>query len=243
MGKPVALVTGSSRGIGAATALRLAQQGYSICLNYRSNHTAAQLVLEKLEALSCDVISVQADLSADDEVCQLFERIDQHFGRLDALVNNAGRLLTQSTILGVTSERLDTLFRSNVHSAFYCCREAVKRMSTEHGGQGGAIVNVSSAAARLGSAGEYIDYASTKGAMDTLTVGLAQEVARQGIRVNGVRPGFIDTDMHADGGEPRRIERVAPDIPLGRGGKVSEVAEAIAFLVSGQSSYLSLIHI
>lgn len=237
MTKPVVLVTGSSRGIGAATALLLAQQGYSVCLNYRHNQQAADAILQQLLNQGNNAISVQANLSNDNEVCQLFKHIDQHFGRLDALVNNAGRLLPQGTILDVNSERLDTLFRNNVNSAFFCCREAVKRMSTDHGGQGGCIVNVSSAAARLGAAGEYIDYAATKGAMDTLTIGLAQEVAQQGIRVNSVRPGFIDTDMHTDGGEPGRIERIKSNIPLQRGGQAAEVAAAIGFLVSEQSSY------
>jgi NAD(P)-dependent dehydrogenase (short-subunit alcohol dehydrogenase family) len=232
-----ALITGSSRGIGAATALLLGQQGYSICINYLRNKDAAEGIVAQLQKLGVTAISMRADVSDEGQVCKLFEHIDNKLGRLNALVNNAGVLLPQSTILGVSTERLNTLFRSNVNSAFLCCREAVKRMSTELGGPGGCIVNVSSAAARLGSPGEYIDYAASKGAIDTLTVGLALEVAQQGIRVNGVRPGFIDTDMHADGGEPGRIERVKSAIPLQRGGEASEVAATIAFLLSENSSY------
>jgi len=235
--KKIALITGSSRGIGAATALRLAADGYDICINYVKNQQEAESILAKVIAAGVNAIAIKADVSQEDEVVKLFEQIDSELGSLTALVNNAGILLPQMRLEQMTADRINNLFSTNVTSYFLCCRAAIKRMSTNHGGDGGAIVNVSSAAARLGSAGEYIDYAATKGAIDTLTIGLSQEIAAEGIRVNGVHPGFIDTQMHADGGEPNRIERVKKQIPLQRGGKAEEVAAAIAWLLSNQASY------
>ncbi|MFZ6875411.1 SDR family oxidoreductase [Undibacterium sp. Di27W] len=235
----VALVTGGSRGIGAATAKQLAAAGYAVCINYLHNHAAAQQVVQDILAQGGQAIAIQADVAIESEVQRLFIELDQQLGRLDALVNNAGILLPQSRLEDLTAERINRLFNTNVCSYFLCCREAVLRMSTRHGGQGGAIVNVSSAASRLGSPNEYIDYAATKGAIDTLSKGLSLEVAEEGIRVNCVRPGFIDTDMHTDGGEPDRLQRVKANIPLKRGGEASEVAAAISFLLSDAASYIT----
>ena len=233
----VALITGSSRGIGAATAVRLAADGFDICVNYMSNETAANEVVSQIQTLGRKAIAVMADVSKDQDVVKLFKMIDTQFGRLDALANNAGVLLPQIRVENVTEERVNKLLSTNITSYFLCCREAVKRMSNKYSGNGGTIVNVSSAAARLGSGGEYVDYAATKGAIDTLTLGLATEVAAEGIRVNGVRPGFIYTDMHRDGGEPERVDSIKHQLPLQRGGHVEEVAAAIAWLVSDESSY------
>ncbi|MFZ6744022.1 SDR family oxidoreductase [Undibacterium sp. JH2W] len=235
----VALVTGGSRGIGAATARQLAAAGYAVCINYLHNHAAAQQVVQDILSQGGQAITIQADVAIESEVLRLFTELDQQLGRLDALVNNAGILLPQSRLEDLTAERINRLFNTNVCSYFLCCREAVLRMSTRHGGKGGAIVNVSSAASRLGSPNEYIDYAATKGAIDTLSKGLSLEVAEEGIRVNCVRPGFIDTDMHADGGEPDRLQRVKASIPLKRGGEASEVAAAISFLLSDAASYIT----
>lgn len=238
--KKVALVTGASRGIGAATATLLAEQGYNLCINYRQNHAIAKQLAENLHhQYGGKIIAVQTDVSQESEVKKLFEQIDKQLGELTALVNNAGILLPQTTIEDITADRVNRLLQTNVTSYFLCCREAVKRMSQKHGGQGGAIVNVSSAASRIGSAGEYIDYAASKGAIDTLTKGLAVEVGNQGIRVNAVRPGFIDTDMHADGGELERITRIAPTLPMQRGGTPEEVAQAIVWLLSDAAGYVT----
>lgn len=235
----VALITGASRGIGAATALALAEAGFDICINYKSNKKAAERVALKVTELGKKVVIVRADVSKEDEVNFLFNEVDEKLGRLTALINNAGILLPQTRVEDITAERLNTLLTTNVTSYFLCCREAIKRISIRHGGKGGSIVNVSSAAARLGAANEYIDYAATKGAIDTLTTGLSIEVADDEIRVNCVRPGFINTTMHADGGEPDRINRVRANIPLKRGGEPSEVASAIAYLVSDDASYVT----
>jgi NAD(P)-dependent dehydrogenase (short-subunit alcohol dehydrogenase family) len=237
--KKIALITGASRGIGAATAKHLARLGYDICINYKNNDAAAQNIVEAVKTMGIHAIAVKADVSVESEVVQLFAQIDRQLGPLTALVNNAGMLLPQSRLENTNAERINILFNNNVTSYFLCCRETIKRMSTKHGGNGGAIVNVSSAAARLGSANEYIDYAATKGAIDTLTIGLAAELAAEAIRVNAVRPGFIYTDMHADGGETNRIERVKANIPLGRGGQPEEVAAAIAWLLSDEASYVT----
>ena len=237
--KKLVLVTGGSRGIGAATARQLAQLGYMVIVNYLRNHAAATQLVHDITNQGGQAFALQADVSVEADVLRLFASIDQQFGRLDALVNNAGILLPQGRVEEVTAERINRLFTSNVTSCFLCCREAVKRMSVKHGGSGGAIVNVSSAASRLGSPNEYVDYAATKGAIDTLTRGLSLEVADEGIRVNCVRPGFIDTEMHADGGEPDRIDRVKANIPLKRGGEASEVAAAIVFLLSDAASYIT----
>ena len=233
----VAIINGSSRGIGAATALRMASDGYAICVNFFRNKKHAEDVVAKITALGSRAIAVQADVSAEADVKLLFDAIDNKLGRIDVLVNNAGILLPQMRIESMTAERINRILTTNVTGYFLCSREAIKRMSTKHGGPGGVIVNVSSAAARIGSGGEYVDYAASKGAIDTFTIGLATEIAAEGIRVNGVRPGFIYTDIHADGGEPDRVDRIKHQLPLQRGGRAEEVAAAIAWLVSDESSY------
>ena len=235
----VAIITGSSRGIGAATALLLAEEGYRICVNYRSNETAANAVVNDLASCGARAIAVRADVGREDDVVRMFETVDRELGPVLALVNNAGALLPQIRVEDMDAARINRIFATNVTGAFLCCREAVKRMSLRHGGQGGSIVNVSSAAARLGSPGEYVDYAASKGAIDTLTRGLSLEVAAEGIRVNCVRPGFIHTEMHAAGGEPERIDRLSDSIPMKRGGTPQEVAHAIAWLLSTQASYVT----
>jgi len=235
----IALITGGSRGIGKATALLLAQQGYNVVINYHKDKQAAQQTADLVTATGGCAMTIQADIADEQQVVAMFTEIDQHFGPVTALVNNAGILFQQSSIENLTAERINRIFATNVTGYFLCCREAVKRMAYQHGGQGGAIVNVSSAAARLGSAGEYVDYAASKGAIDTLTTGLALEVAAQGIRVNGVRPGFIYTEMHASGGEAGRVDRVKNLLPLQRGGQPEEVAEAIVWLLSEKASYIT----
>lgn len=237
--RPIVLVTGASRGIGAATARLLAKQGYDLCLNYRQQAAAAEALAAELQGSGARVLTVQADVADEAQVVAMFQRIDQELGPLYALVNNVGVLKRQSRLVDMDAARINHILTTNVTSAFICSREAVKRMSREFGGLGGVIVNVSSAASKYGSPNEYVDYAASKGAMDTLTLGLAGEVAGQGIRVNAVRPGFIDTDIHADGGEPGRIERVKSAIPLKRGGHPAEVANVIAFLLSDQASYMT----
>jgi len=233
----VLLVTGASRGIGAATATLAATRGYTVMLNYRRDAEAAESVAEAIRAQGGHALALQADVSDPAQVAALFEGIDARFGRLDALVNNAGVLETQARLEDLDPSRVQRIFATNLLGPLLCCQQAVRRMSTRHGGRGGAIVNVSSVAALTGSPGEYVDYAASKGALDTMTRGLAQEVAQEGIRVNGVRPGFIYTDMHADGGEPGRVDRVKAMVPMRRGGQASEVAEAILWLLSDQASY------
>ncbi len=233
----IALVTGASRGIGAATALRLAAEGYDLCINYLTDNEGARRVADAAALHGARVITVQADVSLEAEVVGLFRTLDEQLGRLDVLVNNAGILLPQGRVESMDAARINRVLTTNVTSCFLCAREAVLRMSTARGGQGGVIVNVSSAAARLGSANEYVDYAASKGAIDSLTGGLSQEVAGEGIRVNGVRPGLIYTDIHASGGEPGRVDRLKDSLPLGRGGQPEEVANAIAWLVSAESAY------
>ncbi|UTW05349.1 SDR family oxidoreductase [Amphritea atlantica] len=235
----VALITGSGRGIGAATALKLGRLGYAVCVNYQNNRSAAEAVVEQLHSEGITAIAVAADVSQESQVYELFHRVDHDLGRITALVNNAGILMPQCRLDEMDAQRINHLLINNITGYFLCCREAVKRMSSRHGGYGGVVVNVSSVAARTGSPGEYIDYAATKGAIDTLTRGLASEVAAEGIRVNGVRPGFIYTEMHAAGGEPNRIERLRSSIPMQRGGKPEEVAEAIAWLLSDGASYMT----
>lgn len=239
MNPGIAIVTGGGRGIGAATALLLGQRGYRVCVNYRSDRSAADAIVSRIRAAGGEAMPLQADVSMEHEVVRLFAAVDRHFGRVTALVNNAAMMLPQTRLLQMDAERINRMFTVNVTSAFLCCREAVKRMSTRLGGEGGAIVNVSSVAARTGSPGEYIDYAASKGAIDSLTRGLAVEVAEEGIRVNGVRPGFIYTDMHADGGEPDRVDRVKANVPMKRGGQPEEVAQAIAWLLSDEASYVT----
>ena len=233
----MALITGASRGIGAATAKLAAARGYAVCVNYLRNRVAAEAVVAAIEAQGGRAIAVAADVAAEADVMRLFQTVDRQLGTPSALVNNAGVLETQMRVDEMDAARLNRVFAANVTSCFLCAREAVRRMSTKHGGRGGAIVNVSSAAARLGSAGEYVDYAASKGAVDTLTIGLAREVATEGIRVNAVRPGFIYTDIHASGGEPARVDRVKAFVPMQRGGQPAEVAHAILWLLSDEASY------
>lgn len=235
----VMLITGASRGIGAATARLAAAQGYALCLTYRHRQDAMQSLLEELHATGTKAIAVAADVADEEQVARLFATLDDEFGRLDALVNNAGMLEQQMRLDEMDAARLARVFAVNVTGSFLCAREAVKRMSTRYGGQGGVIVNVSSIAAKLGAPNEYIDYAAAKGAIDSMTLGLAKEVAAEGIRVNAVRPGVIDTEIHASGGEPDRVERVAASVPMGRGGSAEEVAEAILWLASDKASYAS----
>jgi len=233
------LITGASRGIGAATARLAAQQGYALCLNYHQRADAANAVLEQVRGLGVTAIAVQTDVADETQVLHMFEAIDREFGRLDVLVNNAGMLEQQMRLEQMDAARWTRVLGANVIGSFLCAREAIKRMSTRHGGRGGAIVNLSSVAARLGAPGEYIDYAAAKGAIDSMTLGLAKEVASEGIRVNAVRPGVIHTDIHAAGGEPDRVERVKASVPMGRGGQAEEIAEAILWLASEQASYTS----
>ncbi|MDO6475981.1 SDR family oxidoreductase [Alteromonas sp. 1_MG-2023] len=233
----IVLVTGGSRGIGAATSKLFAAKGYTVCINYKSNSEAAEALTHEINTLGGRCFAVQADVAQEADVMRLFKRIDVEQGYLFVVVNNAGILRQQSRLEELTAERINSILINNVTSYFLCCREAVKRMSTRRGGQGGVIVNVSSGASRSGSPNEYIDYAASKGAIDTLTRGLSLEVAAEGIRVNCVRPGLINTDMHADGGEPDRVERLKSIIPLQRGGEPAEVAEAIYWLSSEKSSF------
>ncbi|MDC0078475.1 SDR family oxidoreductase [Deltaproteobacteria bacterium] len=233
----VLIITGASRGIGAATARIAGRSGYVVCVNYLKNKAAAKQIVEEINADGGRALAVGADISREEEVVKLFCTVDDKLGKISALVNNAGILETQMRIEDMNAARLNRVFLTNVIGSFLCAREAVKRMSTKNGGKGGAIVNVSSAAARLGSAGEYVDYAASKGAVDSFTKGLAQEVAEEGIRVNAVRPGVIDTDIHSSGGEPGRVERVKASIPMKRGGSAEEVARAIMWLLSSESSY------
>ena len=232
--RKVVIVTGGSRGIGATTCRLLAAQGYSVCVNYRSRADEAQAVVSAIESSGGSAFSYAADVSNEQDVMLLFDAVEAHLGPITHLVNNAGILFPQSRLSDLTAERINKVLTTNVTGYFLCCREAVKRMKN-----GGAIVNVSSVAARTGSPNEYIDYAASKGAIDTLTKGLSLEVAAQNIRVNGVRPGFIYTEMHADGGEPDRVDRLSPQIPLQRGGTPEEVANAIAWLLSDDASYVT----
>lgn len=236
MGK-VLLITGAGRGIGAATALLAAERGYAVCVNYLRNTDAAAAVVREIESKSGRAIAVAADVSVEADVVRLFQEVDQKLGPLTALVNNAGIVDKQSRVDEMSAARLQRMVAVNVTASFLCAREAVRRMSTKHGGKGGAIVNVSSAASRIGGPGEYVDYAASKGAIDTMTIGLAKEVAEEGIRVNAVRPGIIYTDIHASGGEPNRVERVKASIPMKRGGQPIEVAHAILWLLSDEASY------
>ena len=231
------LITGGSRGIGAATALLAAREGYAVVVNYTSNAAAADGVAQQIRTGGGRSITVQADVALEREVMAMFEKVDAEFGRLDALVNNAGVVDQTSRVDAMTMARLQRMFAVNVFGSFLCAREAVKRMSTRYNGNGGAIVNVSSAAARIGSPGQYVDYASAKGAVDTFTLGLAKEVAAEGIRVNAVRPGIIETDIHASGGLPNRARDVAPQVPMQRAGTAEEVAQSIVWLLGENSAY------
>ncbi|MNH20559.1 Glucose 1-dehydrogenase 1 [compost metagenome] len=229
----VIVITGASRGIGAATARLAARQGYRICINYLSDDEAAQRVLADVRELGAEAIAIKADVSVEDEIIHLFQRVDAELGP----VNNAGTIGQKSQLEHMSEFRLLKLMKTNVVGPMLCSKHAVQRMSKRHGGQGGSIVNVSSVAARLGSPNEYVDYASSKGALDTFTLGLAKEVAGDGIRVNAVRPGYIFTDFHALSGDPERVSKLEPGIPMGRGGQAEEVAEAIIWLLSDKASY------
>lgn len=237
MDQQILLITGGGRGIGAAVARLAAQRGYAVAVNYASNSLAADEVVRTIRAGGGTAIAVQADVGDEAQVLAMFERVDAKLGRLSALVNNAGVVDVQARVDEMSVARLERMFRINVIGSFVCAREAVRRMSTTHGGSGGAIVNISSAASRLGSPGLYIDYAASKGAIDTFTVGLAKEVADEGIRVNAVRPGLIETDIHASGGMPERASALAPTVPMKRTGTPEEIANAVVWLLSPEASY------
>ena len=237
MNAPVLLVTGGSRGIGAATALAAAQAGYAVAVNYQSNSLAADEVVRSIRDSGGKAMALQADVSREDEVMAMFARVDAKWGPLSALVNNAGVVDVSSRVDAMGVARLSRMLNTHVLGSFVCAREAVLRMSTRHGGTGGGIVNLSSAASKMGSPGQYVDYAACKGAIDTFTIGLAKEVAAEGIRVNAVRPGIIETDIHASGGEPDRAQRLALQVPMQRPGSAQEVANAIVWLLSPQASY------
>lgn len=231
------IITGAGRGIGAATALLAARRSYAVCVNFRHDAAAAQFVVDTIRSGGGNAIAVQGDVSVESDVLRLFDACEVEFGKPKGLVNNAGMLEPQMRFEDMSVERWQRVIATNVVGSFLCAREAVRRMSTRHGGSGGAIVNLSSMAARLGAPFEYVDYAASKGAIDSLTMGLAKEVAADGIRVNAVRPGLIHTDMHASGGEPGRVERLKDAVPLRRGGTPEEVAEAILWLLSDASAY------
>jgi NAD(P)-dependent dehydrogenase (short-subunit alcohol dehydrogenase family) len=236
---PVLLVTGGSRGIGAATAVLAARQGFAVAVNYSANAAAADAVVARIRSAAGTALSVQADVADEAQVLAMFRHIDASLGRLGALVNNAGVVAHAQRVDGMDAARIRRMFDINVLGSFVCAREAVLRMSTRHGGTGGAIVNVSSVAARLGGSGQYVDYAASKGAIDTFTIGLAREVAAEGIRVNAVRPGIIETDIHASGGQPERAREMAPLVPMQRAGSADEVARSIVWLLSAEASYTS----
>ena len=233
----VLIITGGSRGIGAATALLAAREGYAVAVNYAANSLAADEVVRQIRSSGGTALTVQADVAVEADVLAMFKKVDAKLGRLTALVNNAGVVDMTCRVESMSLERLQRMFAINVFGSFMCAREAVKRMSTRYQGEGGAIVNVSSAAARLGAPGQYVDYAAAKGAIDTFTVGLAKEVAAEGIRVNAVRPGIIETEIHASGGLPNRVRDLAPQVPMQRAGTAAEVAEAILWLISEKSAY------
>ncbi len=233
----VMLITGASRGIGAATARLAGKQGYTVCVNYMSNRDAAEQVVRDIESMGSKALAVQADVADPTDIERLFHVCDLELGTLSALINNAGILETQMRLEDIDAARLDRVFATNVRGSFLCAREAVKRMSTKHGGKGGTIVNLTSKASKIGSPNEFIDYAASKGAIDTMTVGLAKEVAAEGIRVNAVAPGLIVTDIHLAAGEPGRPERMKNMIPMQRAGTAEEVAKAILWLAGDESSY------
>jgi NAD(P)-dependent dehydrogenase (short-subunit alcohol dehydrogenase family) len=235
----VLVVTGGGRGIGAATALLAAKRGYAVAVNYVKNSEAADRVVEKIEKAGARAIAVAADVSVEKDVVAMFAETDRMLGRVTGLVNNAGIVDLRSRVEDMSAERIQRMLAVNVTGSFLCAREAVKRMSTRNGGKGGAIVNVSSIAARLGGPGDYVDYAASKGAIDTFTVGLAKEVGGEGIRVNAVRPGVIRTEIHASSGDPGRVDRIASSTPLLRAGEPEEIARSIVWLLSEEASYIS----
>ncbi len=239
MSKPIMLITGGSRGIGAATALGAAARGYRVAISYLGNVSAANDIVQKIQLAGGEAIAVQADVGIEVDVLRLFETVDEKMGTLHALVNNAGMLEKQMRLDQMDVSRLQRVLNANVMGSFLCAREAVLRMSTKHGGKGGVIVNLSSAASRLGSPNEFIDYAAAKGAVDSMTIGLAKEVATEGIRVNAVRPGLIYTDIHTSAGEPGRVDRAKAGVPMQRGGTAEEVAETVLWLASDLSSYVT----
>lgn len=239
MSKPIMLITGGSRGIGAATALSAAARGYRVAISYLGNASAANDIVQKIQQAGGEAIAVQADVGIEVDVLRLFETVDEKMGTLHALVNNAGMLEKQMRLDQMDVGRWQRVLNANVMGSFLCAREAVLRMSTKHGGKGGVIVNLSSAASRLGSPNEFIDYAAAKGAVDSMTIGLAKEVATEGIRVNAVRPGLIYTDIHTSAGEPGRVDRAKAGVPMQRGGTAEEVAETVLWLASDLSSYVT----
>lgn len=238
--KPVLLVTGASRGIGAATAILAAQAGWSVAVNYHSNAQAANAVVQQIVQAGGHALAVQGDVGNEPDILRIFATVDAQLGRLTGLVNNAGVVDATSRVEAMSWDRLDRMMRINVLGSIACAREAVLRMSTKHGGSGGSIVNLSSAAARLGAPGQYVDYAAAKGAIDTFTIGLAKEVANEGIRVNAVRPGLIETEIHASGGLPNRVRDLQHLVPMERGGSALEVAQAIVWLLSDAASYTTM---
>lgn len=236
---PVILITGGSRGVGAATARLAAAQGYNVALSYVANEAAAQAVVADVRALGRRALAVRADSADPDQIAGLFNAIDREFGRLDVLVNNAAIIARQSRLEDLAFERMQRIFAVNSLGPMLCAQQAARRMSQRHNGRGGAIINISSAAARLGSPNEYVDYAASKGALESFTIGFSKEVAREGIRVNCVRPGHIYTEMHASGGEPGRVDRIKDTVPMGRGGQPEEVARAILWLAGAEASYVT----
>jgi NAD(P)-dependent dehydrogenase (short-subunit alcohol dehydrogenase family) len=237
--KPIALITGGSRGIGAATAICAARQGFAVAVNYTRDVQAANRVVQQIAAAGGQAIAVQADVADEAQILAMYQTIDAQLGPVSALVNNAGVVDVAARVDAMSAERIRRMFDINVLGTFLCTREALKRMSTRHGGKGGSIVNVSSVAARLGGPGQYVDYGASKGAIDTFTIGLAKEVATEGVRVNAVRPGIIETDIHASGGQPDRAREMAPLVPMQRAGSAEEVAEAIVWLLSDAASYVT----
>ena len=235
--KPVLLITGASRGIGAATAILSAKAGWDIVVNYTQNKAAAQALCAQLESLGAKTLCIQADVGDEAQILKMFADIDSHFGGLNGLVNNAGVVDMTSKVVDMGWERLERMMRINILGTIACSREAIKRMSTEHGGKGGSIVNLSSVAAKIGGASNYVDYAASKGAIDSFTIGLSREIASQGIRVNAVRPGIIDTEIHASGGQPDRAKDSAGVVPMQRAGTAEEVGKAIVWLLSEDASY------
>ncbi|MBO9631165.1 MAG: SDR family oxidoreductase [Shinella sp.] len=237
--RPVLLVTGGSRGIGAAVCRLAARQGWDVAVNYAANRAAADTIVSEVKAEGGDAIAIKGDVGDAQDIVAMFEAVDRHFGRLDGLVNNAGIVDAQQRVDEMSVERLERMMRVNVTGSILCAAEAVRRMSSRHGGKGGAIVNISSMAAVLGSASQYVDYAASKAAIDTFTVGLSREVANEGVRVNAIRPGVIDTDIHASGGLPNRARDLAPSIPMQRPGTAEEIADAVLYLLSPTASYIT----